>query len=635
MRRIAVLVVAILCAVTAVSCKRGTPSGRPPSPEERFRRSAAAEWSSACHLGVVWRNPTPGNEAAIRAAMTALKGQNISLLWIRSDFRNLEDTAMLLRTARANDIKVALAPAWADFPSDAAAIPAWLNTTAPALQRFQASLKPRPNAMAISETLSSEEAIGIFRQYQRTNTAVRMTTIGCIPPHLADAFIAGAPESATMACRLRLASNPSGTTNDYAAFIQDGTAVVRAALAGAVTPMALLGDNATREKPAPQIAWQAWAALAMGFKGVILAAPDLPSAKEPVPVEFKDIAAVRPVLGRLVKREDFTGLTPIRERSYPGDLTQLFFDPQAGQYLAAVVLSPMRPPAEHVTLRCGKVTPLTTSPALHLLRPGHGGLYQIPLNRETIAALNEASRLSAVPRHLRDELFVPTFGNRFSVLADETMTPRMLHSAEPVAVLIHPNIILAPLAGAGDLVVQDTRKAPAFHSAHVSGYTLYRIATTNRFQRMVILEENGSVPGYDLRASAIANVAVTNNGICPRPTQKGTARLAADQCHLQYDLDALRAVAGLNSSYPLYFQFDGGNTAGQLDKRFQVWSGPGPSKLTERLSPLQPVTLVFLSGEDKVLKIGMPYSAGAPTQPVLRRWSFFTWLRPAPAAKSR
>ncbi len=401
-----------------------------------------------------------------------------------------------------------------------------------------------------------------------------------------------------------------------------------------MTPLALLAHNSTHDKPAPQIAWQAWTALAMGFKGVVLALPDLPSGKTPITPAFKEMAPLRPILGRLAKCEDFLGLTPIIGKSYRGDFAQFFFDPKSRKFFVAVVLSPERPPSEPLALRGGNVTPVATSPALNQLRPGHGGLYQIPLSREKVSALNEARLLSPIPRYLRDELFVPTFGNRFSVLADNPLTPRLLYCAEPVALLVHPNVVLSPVAGATPLVEQDSTKAPAYRSAHVSGYTLYRIGTTNRFQRMVILEEDGSVPGYDLRTSAIANVGVTNNGVCPRPAQKNSPRLPPDQCHLQYDLDALRTAAGLNPSYPLFFQFDGGNTDGQSDTRFHVWTGANPGKLTERLSPRQPIPLVFLKGEDKVLKIGMPYNSTATTQPVLRRWSFFTWLRVTTPAKT-
>jgi hypothetical protein len=211
----------------------------------------------------------------------------------------------------------------------------------------------------------------------------------------------------------------------------------------------------------------------------------------------------------------------------------------------------------------------------------------------------------------------------------------MLYCAEPIALLVHPNINLSPLANSKPIVMEDSSRVFSFRSTHVSGYTLYRIENTNRFQRLVLLEENGSVPGYDSRATSIANVAVTNNGICPRPARKGITALPADQCNLIYDLNALRSIGGLPISYPVFFQYDGGNTEGYADTRFFIWSGSEPRKMTERISPRQPVPLVLLKAEDSILKIGMPFDANAATQPVLRRWIFFTWIRPQVPTKAK
>jgi hypothetical protein len=600
-----------------------------------LRRSTAAEWANACPFGIVLNNPALSDETALRASLTRLQEQAVSLIWVQSDSHDPNATAMLLRSAKAKSIKVALAPSWASLPADDTAPKNWTTTTLPAVQHFLTALKPKPDALALGTVLASDNAIRLFQEYQLTNTAATITTLACIRPDATETFIAHSPESAVLTCALQLKPNASGTPNDYAAFIRDGNRVVEAAQKATMTPLALLAYNSTRDRPAPQLTWQAWTAMAMGFKGVVLALPDPPFGTMPITPAFTEMAHLRPILARLVPCEDFLGLTPISGKSYPGDFTRFFYDPKSRQYVVAVVLSPERPGTEPLTLRGGSVTPMATTPALNQLHPAHGGLYQIPLSRERVSALDEARRLSPIARHLRDELFVPTFGNHFSVLADYTLTPRLLYCAEPVALLIHPNIVLTPVAGATPLVEQNSTKAPAYRSAHVSGFTLYRIGTANRFQRMIILEEDGSVPGYDLRAASIANIGVTNNGVCPRPARNNSHPLPPDQCLLQYDLAALRAVAGLNPSYPLFFQFDGGNTDGQSDTRFHVWAGVEAGKLTERLSPRQPVSLVFLNGEDKVLKIGMPYNPTAATQPVLRRWSFFTWLRPATPSKTR
>lgn len=633
------LLLAILCFSSAISCKRSISKGHRPaqslSPDERFRQSAATEWSTAFPLGVVWQNPPLSDESALRDTLSRLHEHHVSLIWAKSDFSDITNTAVLIKTAKANEIMVALAPSWAILPSDNTLTPTGFSTTTPALQRFWSNLNPKPSAIAIGNALASENAINLFGQQLRSNTTLRIPTLGTVHPDSTEAFARNVPQSPFLCCALELPPPRSGTANPFETFIQSGSKAVHAAMKETMTPLAILTADSSSQKPAPYLAWQSWAAMAMGFKGIILAAPNLPAQHAPFLPTFKDISGLRPFLSQLIRHEDFLGLSPILGKVYPGDITRLFYNPKTKQFVIAVVLSPDRPATEPITLRGGNVQPLGISPELATLCPGQGGLYQMTLNSKTVSVLNEAHHYTAMPRHLRDELFLPTFGNRFTVLADESQTPQMLYCSEPVALLMHPNIILSPLANAKPLIVENSSRALSFRTTHVSGYTLYRIATTNRFQRLVLLEENGSVPGYDMRASSIANIAVTNNGICPRPAKKGSTTLPADQCSLQYDLNALRAIGGLPLSYPIFFQFDGGNTAGQSDNRFFVWAGAGDGKMTERVSPRQPVPLVFLKAEDSLLKIGMPYNASAATQPVLRRWSFFTWVRPQKPATSK
>lgn len=633
------LLLAILCCVSAISCKRAVSKGHPQakslSPDERFRQSAATEWSTAFPLGVVWQNPPLSDESALRDTLSRLHERHVSFIWAKSDFSDITYSARLIKTAKANDIMVALAPSWAILPSDNTITPSWFRTATPALQRFWINLNPKPSAIAFGNTLASENAINLFGQQLQSNTTLRIPTLVTVRPDSAEAFALNVPQSPFLCCSLELLPPRSGTANPFETFIQSGTKAVNAAMKEAMTPLVILTSDSSSQKPAPYLAWQSWAAMAMGFKGIILDDPSLPAQHAPSLATFKDISSFRPLLSSLIRHEDFLGLSPILGKIYPGDITQLFYNPKAKQFVIAVVLSPERPTTEPITLRGGNVQPMGISPELATLRPGQGGLYQISLSSKTVSVLNEAHHYSALPRHLRDELFLPTFGNRFTVLADESLTPQLLYCSEPVALLIHPNIILSPLANSKPLIVKDSSKALSFRAAHVSGYTLYRIATTNRFHRLVLLEENGSVPGYDMRAASIANVAVTNNGICPRPAKKGASSLPADQCSLYYDLNALRAIGGLPISYPIFFQFDGGNTDGQSDRRFFVWAGSGADKLTERVSPRQSVPLVFLKAEDSLLKIGMPYNANAATQPVLRRWSFFTWVQPPKPIKSK
>jgi len=420
--------------------------------------------------------------------------------------------------------------------------------------------------------------------------------------------------------------NASAATPDFDTFLENGRTAVTAATKAGMAPLFLIPDNG--KIPPATLSWMLWASVALGARGVLHAAPDSPWTAN-IPSGFDEIAAFRHLLRTVEPCEDFLGLTPLLNDVYPGDMARLFHDREKNRYLVAVVLSPLRPAGAPVTLRGGAFAPLEGSPALAALRPGHGGWYQAPLSPAVVAAMNEARSLTRLARAYRDELFVPTYGSGYAVLADASMAPRLLHCSEPVALLVNPNIVLEAVDGSRPPAQPSARNHPAFRKAHVSGHTLHRIKTVNRYRRLVILEEDGSAPGYNERVAALANVGVTHNGIRPQPVKSASNPLPAEQCHLLYDLDAFRNVSGLNPDYPLYFQFDGGNTAGQPDTRFQVWAGPDPDHMTERVSPRNYIPLVYLSGADKWMKIGMPYEPSAPTQPVLRRWSFFTWLRAA------
>lgn len=523
MKRLAMFFTTLCIALSVISCNQRAPGGcshtPPASRAERLRQSIASEWASAFFLGVSWETPPLTNNAALHASLERLHNQKVSLIRVEDSSPSPGDTSRLIRAARKHGIRVALAPSWTRIPSD---------SSSTLLHRFWNSLDSKPAAMAVGETLSESSSIAPFGLALRTNASLRITTIGSVSPDASVLFASSVPESALLCGVMRLFSNAAGTTNDYDAFLRDGATIVASAAKGSMTPLAMLAGSGGHS--APHRAWTLWAAVALGFKGIILSSPLPPSPSATSSLGFGEIDGLRRTLGALVKSDDFLGLTPILGKTYPGDFSQLFLNPRTKQVLAAVVLSPERPPAEPVTLRGGAVTPVANSPALNRLLPGHGGLYLFPLDEKAFLSITEARSYSAMPRHLRNELFVPTFGNRFSVLVNNSATPQLLHCSEPVALLVHPNITLTPLAGAKPLLMQESRKTPSFRSAHVSGHTLYRIGTVNRYQRIVLLEENGSVPGFDVRASAIANIAVTNNGICPRPSKKDTPRLPASQC---------------------------------------------------------------------------------------------------------
>lgn len=613
---------AILVALLASSCDRNRMRSVPMSKEEQARQAIASVWANDFPLGLLWNNPTLNNKSALENALSQFAGQQVSQLWIKSDLQDLTGTSDLLKLAKANDIKVVINPSWASSLSP---------TTIPTLQNLWNTLRPKPQAVIIGSILSTASDMVIFARHQNSNTLQRITTIGIAETNAVEMFAKVAKQSAILCTSLHLDTSRTAS-NRYETFIGNANQAVNAAKIGGMTPLLLLNVDSNVSQP-PHFSWQAWAAVASGFKGIIIA--DKANKPATPPSAFKPLSELRPLLGRLVKHDDYIGFSPIMDMTYPGDITQLFYDPITKKYLIAVVLSPDRPTSTPVTLRGGGVKAIAPSADLASLRPGEGGLYQLPLQGQPVDDLAEANQLTALPRGQRDDLFVPYFGSHFSVLADKSMNPQMLYCSEPVALLVHPNVLLSPLVNATPLVLENSSKIFSFKSAHVSGYTLYRINFTNRFQRLILLEENGSIPGYDLRAISVTNVGVTNNGICPRPKKPGAPTLPANQCNLQYNLDALRAIGGLDPSYPIFFQFDGGNTEGQADTRFYVWAGASVTNAKERVSPRRPVPLILLKAEDKVLTVGMPYIRNAPTTPVLRRWKFFTWVQPQKPARGK
>lgn len=626
--------VAIACLVLVLAAGfllwiRARNAGEALHPAEVFRRQTSAAWSSHFSIGIVRKSPVPADPKTIQTVLETLRQRHVNTLVLSETAATPAESTALAGAARHTGIRLVLEPAWAPLPSDIAGNPAQVSQAAAALERFWTVLKPKPAAVILGHDLGNNPALPFYGRYGIAATTNRIPAFPTVDPDAAEAFTQFSPASPVLCCAMRLdciSTNPP----DFNAFLEDGRRAVTAAAKAGMAPVFTIKDQGNTASS--NLAWQLWASVALGAKGILHASGN-PTLTQDIPPVFAEIAAFDSLLGRVEPCEDFLGLTPLLNVVYPGDMARLFYDPKKNTYLAAVVLSPRRVPGTPVTLRGGSLAPLPGSPPLEKLQPGHGGWYQANLPPESVAAMNEARSLTPLARVYRDELFIPTYGSRFTVLADKSMTPRMLYCMEPVAILVNPNILLEGIGGKG-AAQPPARNYPTFRKAHVSGYTLHRIKLLERYRRLVILEEDGSTPGYNERVASLANVGVTNNGICPMPAKPMAAALPPQQCHLLYDLDAFRNISGLNPDYPLYFQFDGGNTASQQDTRFHVWAGPDADHMTERVTPRSPTPLVYLVGTDKWMKIGMPYNPKAETQPVLRRWSFFTWLRaPAQPAK--
>lgn len=601
-------------------------------PAERFRLQTAAALSREFPLGIITTSALPADPVRLENGFIRLRERGARWACLEAG-TNRVSAQRLIQSSRKAGIRLFLSTQEAAVPAAAPDSPFRLQAAGSAIVGFWKGLDSRPEAILLSSRLTNEEAIAAYAPYAIAIATNLVPAFAITPAELAGTFARLVPASPVLACALSAGS--ADDSLDVGRFVALGQSAVAAAAKAGMTPVFLLPPerpSSLRHSAGTAMSWQVWASIALGARGILLE-QDGTQWPPSLPPVFSELAPFHPLMRRLEPCPDYLGNLMLTGTVYPGDLARLFLDSRRKSFVAVIVQSPLRPQGSAITLRGGPLAPLQGSPPLGRLRPGQGGFYKLVLPPATASVLREARSLSILPRPLRDRLFIPTYGSEFSVLCDRDNTPRILHAQEPVALLVEPDIHLEPLAGSPARIPQPARHYPSFRKAHIDGYSLYRITLSNRYHRLIILEEDGSTPGYNERVASMSNVGVTRNGICPMPVRKGVLSADAGDCHLTYDLDAFRAVSGLSRDYPLYFQFDGANTLGKPDTRFHVWTGPARGDLTERVSPGKPAPLVYLEGTDKWLKIGMPYRDADESQPVLQRWSFFTWIQADPSEK--
>ncbi len=633
MKRYMLATVALLLAAAGLLFwKQATRQDHNPHPAERFRRQTADDFSRNFPLGIL-SSSLPATGKSLDASLESLRKAGVTLLCQKGAFTNQVATKALLASAKKTGIDLILAPEWSAIPANSRNRLEWIQTATPALIRLWNGLNPKPQAVMTALYLEDAKSIATYSPYAAAIATNLIPAFALTPASLAETFANQVPASPVLCCTM-----PGGSGSqplDFNAFVEAGERTVTAASSARMTPIfTLSGDKATpNSSGTAKLSWRIWTSAALGARGILFSPGDEQSFQS-VPLAFSQLEPFRPLLGRIEPCTDYLGKVSLIGAVYPGDLARLFYDTRKKTFIAIVVLSPLRPPNSTVRLRGGTLEPVGASPAMAKLKPGQGGFYRLTLSSQAAAAMQEARSHHVLSRAQRDQIFIPTYGSRFSVLCDKSLTPRILHCKEPVALLAEPNVRIEPMAGSPPVIAPPATHYPGFRKVHVSGFTLYRISLTDQYRRIIILEEDGSTPGFNERVASMANVGVTRNGICPIPLRTGIRSLPAQECYLTYDLDAFRAISGLNPDYPLYFQFDGSNTRGTPDQRFHVWVGPDTNNLTPRVSPGKPTPLVFLSGSDKWLKIGMPYKADADSHPVLQRWNFFTWIQsPNPASR--
>lgn len=625
MKRLTVFALAILLAGAGLLLwTRAAGRKQAIHPAERFRRHTATAVSREFPLGILTTSALPADPARLENGFITLRDRGVLWACVESG-TNPASAERLIKAARKAGIRLFLSTRQATAQGAA-------QDSAP-VAGFWKRLGSKPAALVLHSRLADEEAIAAYAPYAIAVATNLVPAFAITPAERAEAFARQVPASPVLGCDL----SPDSTNHplDFGRFVDLGQRAVAAASKAGMTPVFVLPPerpSSLRHSAAYATSWQAWASVALGARGVLLS-QDGTQWPQSVPPVFRQLAPFHPLMRRMEPCPDYLGKLMLTGTVYPGDLARLFIDARRKTFVAVIVHSPLRPQGTPVTLRGGPLSPLQGSPALDRLGPGQGGFYKLDLAPATASVLREARSLSVLSRPLRDRMFIPTYGSQFSVLCGRDNTPEMLHAQEPVALLVEPDVDLEPLAGSPARSPQPARNYPSFKKVHIDGYSLYRIRVSDRYNRLIILEEDGSTPGYNERVASMANVGVTRNGICPLPVRKGVSSLDAGECYLTYDLDAFRTVSGLSQDYPLYFQFDGANTLGTPDQRFHVWAGPTPGNLTERASPRKPAPLVYLEGTDKWLKIGMPYRASDESQPVLKRWNFFTWLRADPSRK--
>lgn len=606
---------------------------KPIHPAERFRRHTATAISREFPLGILTTSALPPDPNGLENGLRTLREHGIHWACLDAAGTNRVATANLLKAARKAGVRLILSAPQSD-PGATERGARWLQADGYSFVTFWKGMASKPEALLLHSNLADEQTIAAYAPHAVTAANNLIPAFAVITAELAESFVRQVPASPVLGCAISLES--ANHSIDFGRFVDLGQHAVSAASKAGMTPVFVLPPDqhsTLRRSAAPINSWQVWASIAIGARGVLVSNADTPWPPS-IPAVLTELAPFHPLLRRMEPCPDYLGKLTLVGAVYPGDLARLFHDARRKSFVAVIVTSPLRPQGTAVTLRGGALAPLQGSPPLNRLKPGQGGFYKLDLPSATASVLREARSLTPLARPMRNRMFISTYGSQFSVLCDREDTPKILHCREPVALLVEPDVHLEPLAETAPCILPPAHNYPSFRKAHINGYSLYRIRMTDRYRRLIILEEDGSTPGYNERVASMSNVGVAHNGICPSPVRKDVRSLQAKDCHMTYDLNAFRAVSCLRQDYPLYFQFDGANTRGEPDTRFHVWAGPDTEHMTERVSPRKPTPLVYLDGSDKWLKIGMPYKAEAESQPVLQRWNFFTWLRtPKPAGK--
>jgi hypothetical protein len=412
-----------------------------------------------------WETTAPAGEGAGRAAkleklvgdrLDQLAAHNVNTVWTTNGPGSVEELGLLCRLAEARGIRIVAGGGdW--YMSNANATDQWAQATVARIRTLWKSLegKPRPWMFTVADE-PSEKNMDVFARYVAAmkGAGIPVTTV------LTRADVAAAAAKVagfsyvcvdcypffgsrhgprgdasyqyyeTVIGQFIQASNPMGAKAwVMPQAFQEIRGPARREPNGDAT--VLPGGGQVWLMPSPaQVRWQAWAATALGAKGVLFFAygltyeldPKATPLKEDWAVKtetptgaptslvsypdnrpgpqmqamasvFSEIKPLAPLLLQLVRVEKTTGLVGLADKpGFAGDMANVLADPKSGKRYVAVVASPKRS-GQPLVLRLGsgalRLTSIGASPAATkstaggpatveiALAPGQGAIYEL------------------------------------------------------------------------------------------------------------------------------------------------------------------------------------------------------------------------------------------------------------------